>query len=72
MEKWRNYVLFGSKLGKWLLLHVAIACPKVVVALVSITTAINGVETQFNELLIGVEQKRGDGWCHQKESLIFL
>lgn len=52
MGKGRNYVLFGSKLGRWLLLHVAIACPKVVVALVGITTAINGVETQFNNFLL--------------------
>lgn len=72
MGKWRNHVLFGPKLGRWLLLHVAIACPKVVAALAGITTAVNGVETQFNGLLVEVEQKRGDGWCHQKESLIFF
>lgn len=62
VEKWRNYVLFGSRLGGWLLLHVAIACPEMRVALIGITTAINGMETQFNELLVEVgKKKRGDG-----------
>ena len=61
VEKWRNYVLFGSRLGGWLLLHVAIARPEMRVALVGITTAINGMETQFNELLVEVLKKRGDG-----------
>ncbi|TKC44098.1 hypothetical protein EI555_008138, partial [Monodon monoceros] len=63
VEKWRNYVLFGSRLGGWLLLHVAIACPEMRVALIGITIAINGMETQFNELLVESFIKEAKPWC---------
>ncbi|KAK1338111.1 hypothetical protein QTO34_001221 [Cnephaeus nilssonii] len=54
----------GQSPRRWLLLHVAIACPKVVAALAGITIAVNGVETQFNGLLVEVEQKREvEPWC---------
>lgn len=48
-------------------------CMKMIVALIGIATAINGMETQFNEPLVEVEREKGNGWCHQNtmESLIF-
>lgn len=53
MGKWRDYVLFGSKRGGWLPLHAAIAYPKGTV----VTFGINGMEAQFNELVVEVEKK---------------
>lgn len=58
LEKWRNDVLFGSRLGGWLLLHIANACPEMTVALIGIALGISGMETQFVELPVEVDKKR--------------
>lgn len=50
--KWRNYVLFGSRRCGRLLLYAVIVCPEKIVALIGLTTAISGMETQFNELIL--------------------
>lgn len=58
LEKRRSDALFGSRLGGWLLLHAAIACPEMTVALIGIALGISGMETQFIELLVEVDKKR--------------
>ncbi|XP_059953485.1 palmitoyl-protein thioesterase ABHD10, mitochondrial-like [Mesoplodon densirostris] len=50
-------ILVGSSLGGWLMLHAAISRPQKVAALIGITTAADGLVTQFNQLPVEAKKE---------------